>query len=383
MKICYILEVNNIHSQRWINYFAGLDNEILVLSDSEPKICFPSNVKVVNPKMNLFTKIAAFKIYPKPYGNESFKWIPYRKEVQKFKPDIVHAMEALAYGFTLAMCGKFPKVLTPWGNDVFLDPFQSKIAGFLVKKGLEKADVISSNHPTLGNYLEKTFNISSTKADCFSWGLDLNIFNPFKKEEAEQLRKKLQIPENADIIISNRRFSEYWGGRYVIYSLPFILKENPNTYFIILRGSGESDFFREMKGYAEKTGISKNIRFIDERISEQNMAVFLNLASVFISAAFTDMLSISVLEGMACGAVPVVSDLESYRTRINDGENGYLIPIKNSEKIAEKIIHLLKNPLLRKKMSEQNWEIIRKNDDWKLCAPKMLSLYEKLIKTKK
>jgi len=383
VKICYLLEVNNVHSQRWINYFAGLGNEVLVLSDSKPMALLPLNVKIIKPEMNLPTKVLAFKIYPKPYGNERFKWIPYRREVRRFNPDIVHAMEALGYGFALAHCGNYPKILSPWGNDIFYDPFKSHIAKFLVTTGLKKADKITSNCPNLGEYLNKIFGIPKEKVVGFSWGIDLKVFNPFKKREAAEIRKQLEIPDNVPILVSNRCLAEYWGIRYLINAIPTIVKEIPEAHFIFLRGTGGEDFLKEMMEITDKNGMTRNVRFIKEKISSEKMAGVLNLADIFISVPFSDLLSISVLEGMACGAVPIISDLEVYHSKIIDGENGFFVPIKNTEAIAQKAIFLLKNYNLREKMTEKNWKIIQREDDWEKCAPKMLSLYNETIEAVK
>jgi glycosyltransferase involved in cell wall biosynthesis len=58
---------------------------------------------------------------------------------------------------------------------------------------------------------------------------------------------------------------------------------------------------------------------------------------MFVSVPETDLLSISVLEGMACGCVPILADLPAYRTRIVDGENGFLFEPGNADDLISKI----------------------------------------------
>lgn len=382
MKICYLAEINNVHTRRWIQYFAGLGHEILVLSDNLPDNIIP-HVKIIRPEMNLFTKILAFKIHPKPYGNYSFKWIPYRKEVNKFKPDIVHAMEALGYGLTMALCGSYPKILTPWGNDIFYDPFHSKIAGFHVRKALKAATIISTNHPTLGDYLQEAFHTPKDKVKCFSWGIDLKIFNPHKQKKAREMRNYLKIPYNVPVVMSNRTLAEYWGSREIMNAIPLILKESPKMHFIVIRGSGREEFYKEMISFLKRHGADKNVRIINEKISPEKMAGLLNLSDIFVSVPYTDLLSVSVLEGLACGAIPVVSDLAAYKNRIVDGVNGFFVPLKDAPAISDKVLHIIKNIKMRNKIQEKNWRIIRENDNWEKCAPKMISIYEEAIKNYK
>ncbi|MBN1902933.1 glycosyltransferase family 4 protein [Candidatus Sumerlaeota bacterium] len=379
MKICFLAEINNVHTRRWIKYFADLGSEILVLSDNIPKPAIPS-VKIIKPEMNLFTKFLAFKIHPKPYGNNSFKWIAYRKEVNRFKPDIVHAMEAVGYGLAMALCGNYPKILTPWGNDIYHDPFHSRIARFHVKKALNAATIISTNHPTLGDYLFDAFHAPKDKVNGFSWGIDLRIFNPHKQREAWGWKTSLKIPTNVPVIMSNRNFAEYWGAREIVNAIPVVLKEYPKAHFIIIRGSGGEDFYGEMTRFLENSGALKNVRIINEKISPGIMAALLNLSDIFISVPYSDLLSVSLLEGLACGAVPVASDLPAYKSRIVENENGFYVPIKDSDAIAQKVIHIIKNISMRKKIQERNWRIVRENDDWEKCAPQMLAVYEEAIK---
>ena len=382
MKICYLAEINNVHSQRWIKYFAGLGHDILVLSDSVPQTQIPA-VRIIRPEMNLPTKILAFKIHPKPYGYYSFKWIPYRREIRQFHPDIVHAMEALAYGLTLSLCGPYPKILTPWGNDIFHDPFHSRIARMHVRSGLKAATFVSTNHPTLDDYLSDTFGIPRDKVQCFSWGVDLKIFHPDQKAEAGRMRESLGIPAGAPVVISNRSLAEYWGAREIAGAIPLILKQAPDAHFLLIRGSGTKAFREETASFLERHGAGANVRIIDETVGPEKMAALLNLSDIFLSVPYTDLLSISVLEGLACGAIPVVSNLPAYRSRIVDGTNGFYVPIKDAGAIAEKTVYILKNLAMKEKIRERNWNMIRENDDWEQCAPRMAALYDKAMRVHK
>jgi glycosyltransferase involved in cell wall biosynthesis len=378
MKICYLATIDNPHTQRWVNYVRQLGHEVFVLCD-KPYHYEPPGVKIISPQMSFATKLIAFRIFPKPYGNNAFKPLAYRREINKIKPDVVHGFEALGYGFATALSGQYPKVLTPHGNDIFYDPKHSRVARFLVTHALRKADVITTNMPNLADFLERAYRIPRSKVRAFSWGIDLDVFRRGYEDDVARVRQRLGIPDDAFIVLSNRQMQRYWGAEEIIRAIPFVVRSVENVYFIMLRGFGAPEFVRQVEQEVETFGARKNVRFIHGYISAREMAIFLNLAHAFVSVPFSDLLSLCVLEGMACGSIPILSDLEAYKTRIRDGENGFFVPAGSPEAIAEKILYCASHPELRSQFAARNRAIVEELDDWRRNAPLMLQIYESLL----
>jgi glycosyltransferase involved in cell wall biosynthesis len=61
-------------------------------------------------------------------------------------------------------------------------------------------------------------------------------------------------------------------------------------------------------------------------VSAESLAGLLGRAELAVSASLSDSTSVTLLECMACGAVPVVSDLEGNREWVEDGVHGRLVP---------------------------------------------------------
>lgn len=59
---------------------------------------------------------------------------------------------------------------------------------------------------------------------------------------------------------------------------------------------------------------------------------------IYVSTSLWDGTSISLLEAMACGILPVVSDIPANRPLIRDGENGFLFAPGDDEQLAERIV---------------------------------------------
>jgi glycosyltransferase involved in cell wall biosynthesis len=85
---------------------------------------------------------------------------------------------------------------------------------------------------------------------------------------------------------------------------------------------------------------------------------------VWIIVSKWEGFSVPVLEAMACGAVPVVTDCGGPRDIIEDGENGFLVEVGNVDQIVDRVMLLLNNKMLRDRMRSTalitldkfNWE---------------------------
>jgi glycosyltransferase involved in cell wall biosynthesis len=85
---------------------------------------------------------------------------------------------------------------------------------------------------------------------------------------------------------------------------------------------------------------------------------------IYVSCSESDSTSVSLLEAMACGVFPIVSDIEGNREWIDDGVNGMLFPVGDPESLAEKIIHASEDSDFRMQAAKKNLEIIRKKAVW-------------------
>lgn len=379
MHIVYLAELNNPHTQRWVNYFARRGCRVSMLCDQSGPRPHP-NVEIYHPHWALPAEILAFKLFPKPYGNNAFKWLAYKPIIRRLRPDIIHAMEALGYGHALARCGHAPKVLTPWGNDIFLDARRSRIARHLVTRGLKAADVITTNMPNLAEYLSEEFGVPSNRVRAFSWGVDLEMFNPHERDQARMdLRAEWGIPADAPVLISARRFDPYWGANEIIEAAAKILQGGEDCYFIILRAGGDEQFFNEM---ANRKISNDRVRFVSRYLTPEQMAGYLQAADGFLSCPHTDLLSISVVEGMACGAVPVVSDLPAYHTRLKDGETAWFAAPRDAASLANAMKRCLADRGRWEDIRRVNWETVQREDDWTKQAALMADIYESLTNQK-
>ena len=87
---------------------------------------------------------------------------------------------------------------------------------------------------------------------------------------------------------------------------------------------------------------------------------FYSRSLVWILASRSEGFSNPILEAMACGCAVVATDCGGPRDIIVDGENGFLVEIRNVKQIVEKVKVLLDDSKLRQKFVYKSQETIKK-----------------------
>jgi glycosyltransferase involved in cell wall biosynthesis len=298
----------------------------------------------------------------------------------KIRPDVLHAHYVTDYGFIGALTNFHPLVVSVWGSDVLIAPQKSKVSRLQASFTLKRADCITTTAEFMKRYLVKKFALPQDKIVRVPWGIDLEIFHLGYAEEAMILRKSLGVKANAPIVLSNRNMAPQYEIESIIDAIPYVLKEHPNAVFIFIRGYGYPEFEEKMKRKAQQLKVYSNTFFIPRTIPPIEMAVYLNMAEMIVSIPKCGQFGASILEGMICGAVPIVSNISVHREVLIDGKNGYLVNSDNPKHIAEVIIDCIKNPRIKQQFYNRNKEIIEQEWDWKRNAERMVEVYDELAR---
>jgi len=84
------------------------------------------------------------------------------------------------------------------------------------------------------------------------------------------------------------------------------------------------------------------------------------------------------LEAMACNVPIVASKIGCIPDVVKDGENGLLVPPRDSEALADAIIYLLKNKDIRERMGENGRKRVE-NYSWERIAEMTEKVYEEVL----
>ena len=370
LKICFFGEAKkeDIHTLKWAKFFADKGHNVHLISYSEP-----GDQKIDNITIHVLEKSFPIEIWPfNTLFNLPLTLLKVKKIIKKIKPDIVHAHCVTSYGTLASLIGFHPFVLTAWGSDILINPYNNKMTKWATKHALKKADLITcdANH-----MVEAIKKLSGDNSEIIYFGVDVEKFSPGQKDI--NLIKEWGFGENDKIVISLRGLEPIYNVETLIKAIPAVLKQSPETKFIIGGRGSEQEKLEQM---ARDLNAYDNIRFIgwaDKEILEK----YLRIADIYVSTSLSDAgLSSATAEAMSCGLPAIVTDSGENRVWVKDNKQGFVVPMKNPEMIAQKIIYLLNNEDQRSKMANGARQIIKNNNNYYFEMSKMENNYNKLKK---
>ena len=118
-----------------------------------------------------------------------------------------------------------------------------------------------------------------------------------------------------------------------------------------------------------------------DRLSDEELVDIYNHSFITLSLSRFDTFGLVPLESMACGVPVIVLNVAGYRETILDKNTGYLVDF-NPKEIAEKIIYLINNPKVAKKMGKSGRKWIEDKWTWEIHVKKLNDILKEFIKVK-
>ena len=91
-------------------------------------------------------------------------------------------------------------------------------------------------------------------------------------------------------------------------------------------------------------------------VSDEDKLLAYNAADIFVSPSFAELEGMTALEAMACGKPIIVPNATMNAARHFVDNNGLLFEATNSKDLSEKILHLITDSDLRKRMGDASLE---------------------------
>ena len=112
------------------------------------------------------------------------------------------------------------------------------------------------------------------------------------------------------------------------------------------------------------------------RLPPQDLARLLSASDLHIYLTVPFVLSWSLMNALACGAVVLASDTAPVREMITPGENGRLVDFFDVDGFVRAAGEVLDDPAAYRSLGEAGMRMIRERYSLDVCLPRMLELYE-------
>ncbi len=239
-----------------------------------------------------------------------------------------------------------------------LNPVEKFFAGISLRN--PDASIVLSK-----NYLSEVSWFQSKKIYVVQNGIE-DVFLNFKPE----------IKKNGFIILTIGIISEE-KGIYDILEIAKLFKEkNKNYYWIIAGNFISSKLERKCKEIVEKYNLEGNIKFLGKRTGDEKWKIFSEADLFLFLSHASEAQPLVLLEAMMFELPVIATNWRGIPEIINDGVNGFLVPVNDSETAADKVKLLYEDLDLRKKMGKQGRKIFLE----KFTLEKHLNMLEKVFK---
>lgn len=199
-----------------------------------------------------------------------------------------------------------------------------------------------------------------------------NAVKPFVGEIIEDpLINKLH--DKGYFVIGNiGRLSEQKGMEYYIKAIPEVVKECPQTRFVIA-GSGEDE--SKLKELSEYIGVDKYLTFIGYRNDVQNLMSQLDLV---VLSSLWEGLPLTPIEAFSVGKTIVATAVDGTPEIVRDMENGVLVEPRDSKQITEKINWMVEHPEKKIKMEQNALKTFEEEFSFDVFSDAVLDYYRRL-----
>ncbi len=172
------------------------------------------------------------------------------------------------------------------------------------------------------------------------------------------------------------RLEQRKGFRYLLYAYERLLNEIPDARLIVV-GAYTREDAEPFMHYARERGLSEV--WFEGRVSRTDLIRYYRTCDVFCapSTGF-ESFGIVLLEAMAAGKPIVATDIAGYRTVLEDGKEGWMVPPEDEVALVDALGGLLRNPPLRAAMGSAGQRKAA-SYDWHLVARRVLDVYEQFV----
>ena len=231
--------------------------------------------------------------------------------VRKMRPQFVCGQEVFAYGLATAFSWNVPRLLMPWGGDVYMYSETTSLASAAVRHALRHVDLVVPGSPLSRDYLHQRFGVAINRMHCGGlWALDRERFRRSSDAVRQGLCARFGIDSGALIVMNVRRFFPAWGSDFALTAFVRFAKDHPRAHFVMLGGSGTGDLVATARQVLASEGLSRRFTLFDGDISLDDCAGLMSIADIFVSLMREqDMRPLaSILEAAASGGAPIIGD---------------------------------------------------------------------------
>ena len=361
MRLCFMGNFESIHLKRWIKHFIERGHQVSLLSYSGASVQMEGlevhslveessgdTQRLPSEPLPSRTTEWAHRLLPLGLltAKMSLQWLRHgiKRKLEEIQPDLLHGHFLVEYGLYAALTGFSPLVVSAWGSDLLIHPQSSLINRLLVSYTVKRSSLVHLASPFMVTKLEE-MGLRHDNIVIANLGVGEDL-----------LDVQTQSTAGRSVLVSTRKLGPVYNPATIIRAMKLVSKDHPQ---ILLRLAGDGPLRKHLETLVDELGLKTNVEFLG-RLSEEDVVQILSEADLYLSTSLSDSASIALLEAMAVGLLPIVSDIAGNREWITDGVNGFLVDPHDPDALAAAITLALRRVDWRREVGQQNKEIVKR-----------------------
>jgi len=336
-----------IHARRWADYFRRQGHEVL-LATLDPSGLKGSEETVLKG----LTEVNAVR-YPTAA-------ISLWKLVKSFQPQVVNAHFVPGYGFLAALVPPArPLVISTWGSDLLLSPEKSFLHRWRAKFALGRAGLVTCDGTVLVGAL-RDLGVEADRILEVPMGIDPALFHPPLSPLPPAEPRAGGDGERPFRLVSLRRLEPLYDIGTLLRAAALLHEAGWNFECSVI-GDGTQGW--ELEELTGELSLEDKVTFTGA-LAHDKVAEALRQADIYVSCSLSDSTSVSLLEAMASGLFPVVTDIPGNCQWVQNGRTGLTFSPGDAGSLADTLVLAISERDLRERACEENLKTIREKALW-------------------
>jgi glycosyltransferase involved in cell wall biosynthesis len=353
MRILLLGDIRPAHLKRWRDCFRGKGHDVMVVSLERD----PSDSDYIHVPSGM--PVQAFKYYLKKGAVSQL--------INRFRPDIVNAHFVPSYGLLAVATGFRPSVVTLWGSDILVSPLKSRLHRARALWVLRNCDLITSDSVYMTGEARKLGEFD-TEIVTEPMGIPRRFLRRVGNSENATISDKLTI-------LSTRRLEPLYRVDTLLAALRKVSDEL-RPFSCVICGDGSER--RRLESMAVRLGPGE-VEFAGWQSGESYMKL-IRRADIYVSCSESDSTSVSLLEAMAAGALPVVTDIPGNREWLSNGATALMFPVGDADALSSRLVEAAANRKLRADAAAANRKTVESRAVWEENMNRIERSFEALIR---
>ena len=244
-------------------------------------------------------------------GNLGLLWALPRlaRWLRQVRPDWLHAHYLTSHGtlawLALRLFGVPGRLVgSAWGSDILVTPQRGGVWRWLTRRVLAACVLTTSDSQAMAARMRE---LGAGEVMVFPFGLEAMPPAPVGKDP--------------DLVFANRGLEPIYRPQRVLQVFAAMAARHPALRLVL---ANDGSLRAALERQTRDLGLADHVQFLG-RLDASTQAYWYDRAQWYLSLPESDSVAVSVIEAMAHGCIPLLSDLPANRELVRSGDNGLIL----------------------------------------------------------